>query len=64
MIRPAEDNGEKDEASIMSEKEDDVELEDHAVAPGNKRRVFSIPKPPVLRRSPIGSRSSSRRFAS
>ena len=60
MIRQIKDKDKEDEASTTSGKGDEVEPEDHVIARGRIPRVFSIPKPPVLRRSPVGMRPSLR----
>jgi len=64
LNRQTKNKGEKEETSVIPEIKDSIEFGDHNVAPGHKRRVFSIPKPPVLRRSPIGTRSGARRIKS
>lgn len=59
MIQQVKNNREKVKTLMLSEKEDDIELKDHAVASEYKRCVFSILKPSVLQRLSIEIRSFS-----
>ena len=51
-------SGENETNITRAETESNSE-EDDKILPEARQRVFSIPNPPVLRRSPIGTRSCS-----